>query len=78
MIFVTRISLKGLDEETRREVVEALEYCREHDKYGNFIYEVVGRTVYIRSSTRDQSLKRGGYFHRKFGLYYSVIIEEGE
>jgi Na+/phosphate symporter len=75
MSYVTRLSLRGLSEEERRKVAEALEYCRTHDKAGGFSYTLTGDAAYITSGTREQAAKRGSYFHKRFKVFYNIIQE---
>ena len=77
MKVMTRISIKKLSEEEKEELMRTLEYCHEHDRYGNFNYETDGETyVYIYSPNKNQAFKRGMYLKQKFGIFFNIIIEE--
>ena len=73
--YVTRLSLKELNEEEKQKLMEALEYCRLHDKTGEFNYMLTENAAYITSKTREQALKRGYYFKKKHKTHFSIIKE---
>ena len=70
-MYVTRINLKDLDEQARKNVINVAAFCEHRDS--TFIFEVKDHTLIIKSRDRDQAMKRGSYFHLKFPqLYYNV------
>ena len=75
--FVTRISLRGLNEEVRKKVIEACDYCVTHDKYGSFTFKVSEdrNSIYVTSPNRSNALKRSSYFWKKFKVHSNIIEE---
>jgi len=65
-MWVTKLSLKRIDEATRKRVLETLKFCEIHDRTGVFNYKVRGNFVVIESSSRDQAFRRGHFFHLRF------------
>lgn len=76
MSWITRVSLKNIDEQTRRRALDAAQFCEENDRYGTFNWQEEGDFLVISGSTsRNQALKRGSYFHKKFGTFYNTERE---
>jgi hypothetical protein len=70
-MYVTRISLKDLDESTRKQVINVAAFCEQRDP--TFSFEVKDHMLEIKSEGHDQAMKRGSYFHLKFPqVYYNV------
>jgi Na+/phosphate symporter len=78
MHYITRISLSKLSENEKEQVLKVLKYCREHDKTGDFNYTLTENAAYITSKTREQALKRGMYFKKRFNIYFNILIEQQE
>jgi len=74
--YVTRINARSLDEQTYAKLLEALEYCRTHDKHGNFNYHIINKIIRITSPDEKTAKKRGYYLKKKFSLYFNIIKEE--
>lgn len=70
-MYVTRINLKDLDEQARKNVIDIATFCEHRDP--TFTFEVKGHMLVIKSTGHDQAMKRGSYFHIKFPqLHYNV------
>lgn len=69
-MWITKVSLSGVSEETRKQVMEAAEFCRQRDS--TFKYTTESEVLTVESTSKDQAYKRGSYFHLKFGVYYNV------
>jgi hypothetical protein len=76
MHYITRINFSKLSSQDKEKLIEALEYCRTHDKYGTFQYRITGETVRIISPDEKTAKKRGYYLKKKFSLYFNIIKEE--
>jgi Na+/phosphate symporter len=73
--YITRLNLKKLNEKEKQKLMKTLEYCKEHDKTGEFNYSLTENAAYITSKTREQALKRGMYFRKHFNVFFNIIIE---
>jgi hypothetical protein len=73
---MTRINFSKLDEENKRKLKEALEYCRVHDKFQTFEYHITGEAVRIISPDEKTAKLRGWYFKKKFGVHFNILKEE--
>jgi hypothetical protein len=76
MHYITRINFSKLDEDNKRKLKEALEYCKVHDKFQSFEYRITHETVRILSPDEKTAKKRGYYLKKKFSLYFNIIKEE--
>jgi uncharacterized protein YbjT (DUF2867 family) len=74
--YTVRLDLRTLAQEDRARLLEALEYCRTHDKTGGFTYTITGDATYIDCTSREQAVRRGWYFKRRFGVRFAVIAEK--
>jgi hypothetical protein len=74
-VFKLRLDIRKLSEEDKDLLVEALEYCRSHDKTGDFRYAMTDRGVYIPCRSYEQAVKRGRYFKYKFNTPFMIIRE---
>jgi hypothetical protein len=73
--YVTRIDFSKLSSQDKEKLIEALEYCRTHDKHGTFQYRITGETARIISPDMETAKKRGMYFKKKFGVFFNILIE---
>jgi hypothetical protein len=73
--YVTRIDFSKLSSQDKEKLMEALEYCRTHDKHGTFQYRITGETARIISPDMETAKKRGYYFKKKFGVFFNILIE---
>ncbi|MCR6693136.1 MAG: hypothetical protein MRT15_12140 [archaeon YNP-LCB-003-016] len=71
-MWITEIYVGWMKEDELSKLVEALKYCKEHDKDGDFNYKFEGETLLILSPTKDKAHRRGMYFHKRFNVYYEV------
>jgi hypothetical protein len=74
--YVTRIDASKLDEQTYAKLLGTLEYCRTHDKSGNFNYRITNKIIRITSPDETTAKKRGYYFKKRFSLYFQILKEE--
>jgi hypothetical protein len=74
--YVTRINFSKLSSQDKEKLMEALEYCRTHDKYGTFQYRITGETVRIISPDKKTAKLRGYYFKIKFNVYFNILMEK--
>jgi hypothetical protein len=73
--YVTRINARKLDEQTYAKLLETLEYCRTHDKHGNFNYHITNKIIRITSPDIKTAKKRGMYFKKRFNVFFNIIME---
>jgi hypothetical protein len=78
MHYITRINFSKLDEDNKRKLKEALEYCKVHDKFQSFEYRITGETIRILSPDIKTAKKRGYYFKKKFDVYFNILIEQNQ
>jgi hypothetical protein len=76
--YVTRIDFSKLSSQDKEKLMEALEYCRVHDKHGTFQYRITGETVRIISPDKKTAKLRGWYFKKKFHVYFNILIEQNQ
>jgi hypothetical protein len=76
--YVTRIDFSKLSSQDKEKLMEALEYCRTHDKHGTFQYRITGETVRIISPDKKTAKLRGWYFKKKFDVYFNILIEQNQ
>jgi hypothetical protein len=74
--YVTRIDASKLDEQTYAKLLETLDYCRTHDKHGNFNYRITNKIIRITSPDEKTAKLRGWYFKKKFGVHFNILKEE--
>jgi hypothetical protein len=74
-VYVTRINAHNLDEQTYTKLLQTLEYCKNHDKYGNFNYRITNKIIRIFSPDITTAKKRGMYFKKRFNIFFNILSE---
>lgn len=78
-MWITALCIREKDDPAKfKQVIEACNFCVVKDKAQNFRYEVEqeSEAIYIYSSNKSQSFKRGMYFYKKFGVNFNVYFEK--